>query len=154
MNLKSAARGIVSAAATVLIVATGAFAVLGEPADTITSDSSAMGIAKRVRTPRTGYAVHELQSGALTVREFVSTSGIVFAVAWEGIGNPDLPRLLGNYFGEYIAAKKAPRTPGRRSHAVRSERVVVERWGHMRNMQGRAYVPLLHPPGVNTDEIR
>ena len=34
------------------------------------------------------------------------------------------------------------------------DRVVVEKWGHMRNLQGRAYAPALLPPGVSSDEIR
>jgi len=31
---------------------------------------------------------------------------------------------------------------------------VVETWGHMRAMRGRAYVPALVPAGVALDEIR
>jgi len=37
---------------------------------------------------------------------------------------------------------------------VRTDRVVVEKWGNMRNLQGRAYAPALIPPGVSIDEIK
>jgi len=44
--------------------------------------------------------------------------------------------------------------PGRRHVQVKTDGVVVEKWGHMRNMQGRAYAPALIPKGVNVDEIK
>ena len=43
--------------------------------------------------------------------------------------------------------------PGRHFRAVRGQRVVVERWGHMRSLHGRAYDPALFPAGVKIDEI-
>ena len=36
---------------------------------------------------------------------------------------------------------------------VKTDRVVVAKWGHMRKLQGRALVPALILPGVNLDEI-
>jgi hypothetical protein len=37
---------------------------------------------------------------------------------------------------------------------LKANNVVVEKWGHMRNLQGRAYAPALMPQGVSVDEIR
>ena len=48
----------------------------------------------------------------------------------------------------------SPREPGRRNQKVETNRIVVEKWGHMRNLQGRAYVPALIPAGVSIDEIK
>jgi hypothetical protein len=48
----------------------------------------------------------------------------------------------------------AHRQPGRRHVTVKTDSVVVEKWGHMRNLQGRAYAPALIPKGVNVDEIK
>jgi hypothetical protein len=32
--------------------------------------------------------------------------------------------------------------------------VVVERWGHMRDLHGRAYLPALLPDGVTVDDLQ
>ncbi|HEY6872433.1 MAG TPA: DUF2844 domain-containing protein [Geobacteraceae bacterium] len=130
-------------------------ATLGESADSVESDRRALSGVRRAATSRDGYTVHEAVSDANSVREYVSSSGIVFAIAWNGLSHPDLTLLLGSYAGEYWqAAKQTPRKPGRRSLQVKGGRVVVEKWGHMRNLQGRAYVPALIPPGVSLDEIK
>ena len=71
------------------------------------------------------------------------------------MSNPDLTQLLGSYADEYHQAlQKTPRKHGRRFNRVKTNRLVVEKWGHMRNLQGRAYVPDLIPPGVNVDDIK
>ena len=103
-----------------------------------------------------GYTVQEFASDATTVREYVAPSGIVFGVAWDGLTYPDLTPLLGSYDGEYQEAlRQEPRKPGlRRHHAVRTDRVVVEKWGNLRDLRGRAYAPALIPPGVSIDEIK
>jgi nitroreductase len=101
------------------------------------------------------YSVHEIQSGGVTVREYVSSSGLVFGLAWNGRVHPELGALLGSYKAEYQDGLKAsPRKKGQRAHAVRGARVVVEKWGHMRNLKGRAYDPALLPAGVKADEIK
>ena len=142
--------------AAVLATAQQAQAGLGESADSIASDREALSAVHRASTVHHGYTVQEFASDATTVREYVSPSGIVFGVAWNGLTYPDLTPLLGSYAGEYQEAlQQTPRQPGlRRHHAVRTDRVVVEKWGHMRNLQGRAYAPALIPPGVSIDEIK
>jgi len=89
------------------------------------------------------------------VREYLSPSGQVFAVAWDGLTHPDLAVLLGTYADEYRAAsRETPRVRGQRNRRVEAPHVVVEMWGHMRHLQGRAYAPSLVPPGVDLDEIK
>ena len=89
------------------------------------------------------------------VREYVSSAGIVFGIAWNGLVYPDLTQLLGPYNDEYQKAMgQAKRQPGRRHARVKSNDVIVEKWGHMRNLQGRAYAPGLVPQGVSVDEIK
>jgi hypothetical protein len=71
------------------------------------------------------------------------------------MAHPDLTTLLGSYAPEFQEARrKTVRKPGQKRLAVQSDRVVVETWGHMRNLQGRAYLPSLVPEGVTIDEIR
>jgi hypothetical protein len=130
-------------------------ATLGEPADSVAKDRQTLKAAKQTATARDGYTVEEVVSDANTVREYISASGIVFAIAWNGLTHPDLAQLLGSYTGEYRQAlKQTPRTQGRRHFQVKTNRVVVEKWGHMRNLQGRAYDPALIPSGVSIDEIK
>ena len=132
-----------------------ALATLGEPAASVESDSKALSARQRTTTTRTAYTVQEVVSDANTVREYITPAGIVFAIAWNGLTHPDLAPLLGSYVGEYRQAlRQTLRKPGRRSHQVRANGVVVEKWGHMRNLQGRAYAPALIPPGVSVDEIK
>ena len=44
--------------------------------------------------------------------------------------------------------------PGHRRLYIRTDRVVVEKWGQMRALQGRAYLPAMIPPGVSLEEIK
>jgi len=130
-------------------------ATLGENADSVASDRKALSAAAGRSTVRDGYTIQEILSGAVTIREYLSPDNIVFAIAWNGLSNPDLTGLLGAYAGEYHQAlQKASRERGRRHYRVKTNRLVVEKWGHMRNLQGRAFVPKLIPPGVNVDDIR
>lgn len=131
------------------------WATLGESVESVSSDRKVLSAVQHAATTRNGYTVQALESDANSVREYVSSSGVVFAVAWNGLSHPDLSPLLGSYAGEYRhALQQTPRKPGHRSLQVKTARVVVERWGHMRNLQGRAYVPALIPPGVSVDEIK
>ncbi|HET6421116.1 MAG TPA: DUF2844 domain-containing protein [Geobacteraceae bacterium] len=130
-------------------------ATLGESADSVPADRKALAAVRHSTTNHENYSVQEIQSDVNVVREYISPSGIVFAIAWNGLTRPDLSTLLGSYAPEYLQAlQKSPRKPGRRYSKVRSDRVVVEQWGHMRNLQGRAYVPDLIPPGVSIDDIK
>ena len=130
-------------------------ATLGEVEDSVLSDQTAL-VAKTVsKTVRNGYTVQELRSDSVTVREYIAPTGVVFAIAWNGLIHPDLTPLLGTYADEYeTAMRHASREPGRRHRQVETNRVVVEKWGHMRNLQGRAYVPALIPSGMSVDEIK
>lgn len=142
-------------AAALFAYADSSFAVLGESADSIGSDKAALSAVRRTPAQHSLYTVHQLETVPATVREYASPDGTVFAVVWNGIAAPDLAQLFGSYYADYTsAAKKIPHRDGRRHQVVRTERVVVQRWGHMRDLRGRAYVPALLPQGVNIEEIK
>jgi hypothetical protein len=109
---------------------------------------------------RGNYTVHESQTGSGSVREYAAADGTVFGVAWSGLRHPNLSGLLGSaYHAEYRSAFDRSGGPNHRKgrrmhHAVRSAHVVVEKWGHMRNLGGHAYDPTLLPQDVTPDEIR
>ena len=154
MDLRVAAAYLCVALVT-LSDATGAFATLGERADSIANDSHALSAAAPTTVTRAKYSMQELKAETTTVREYLTPEGVVFAVAWNGLVHPDLRVLLGCYDEEYRGAlAQQQRLQGRRQKHVRSQRLVVETWGHMRNLQGRAYLPELVPEGVNLYEIR
>lgn len=130
-------------------------ATLGASVDSVESDRKALSANRRAMTVRDGYTVYEIDSDSTVVREYVSSSGVVFGIAWNGLIHPDLDQLLGSYAGEYEKAlQQTPRKQGQRNIRLKTDRIVVEKWGHMRNLQGRAYDPALIPSGVNVDEIK
>jgi hypothetical protein len=145
-----------SCAALILAAAaSAAFAALGDRADSIAADGAALAAARGVADARPGYRIERLDSAARTVREYVDPSGVVFAVSWEGLSHPDLTAVLGAYAAPVRRAlaqetRRGPRRPRR----IESGGAVVETWGHMRSVHGRAWIPALVPAGVTLDEIK
>jgi hypothetical protein len=114
------------------------------------------GSLMRVTTSNT-FTVHELRaSTGTTIREFVSSSGKVFGVAWDGPTIPDLRQVLGDYFQSYVKLAQAAQKKRAGHGPVRIEAptFVVEQSGHPRAFTGRAYVPQLMPAGVGTEVVR
>lgn len=131
-------------------------ATLGGSVDTIESDRAALSAVRRMApVTQSGYSIHQLDSSGTFIREYVSSSGVVFGIAWNGLTHPDLSQLLGAYAEDYHQADRMqPRIRGLRFRSVQGNQVVVSKWGHMRNLQGRAYLPSLLPSGVSPDAIR
>ena len=100
------------------------------------------------------YSVHELQvPGGTVVREFVGSSGSVFAVTWRGPFMPDLRQMLGAHFDSYQSAVRVNRTGHARVSVLRPD-LVVHSGGHQRAFFGQAYLPQALPAGVTNDELR
>lgn len=138
-----------------LLAAPPARAALGGAEASIEADRAALSAVRRAGSQTPLYRVEVLEAPGATVREYVAPSGTVFALAWNGVARPDMATLLGDHAAEYQAALRAsPRQPGRRPRRIETARIVVEHWGHMRNLQGRAWAPALLPPGVSADAIR
>ena len=130
-------------------------ASLGGPPDSVESDRRILAAKRGTTITQPLYTVHEIASGGTVIREYVSVSGVVFGIAWNGMRHPDLTALLGSYSEPYQKASgKTPHQPGVRQLSVKADGVVVEKWGHVRDLQGRAYAPDLIPPGVNINEIK
>jgi len=129
-------------------------ASLGGAVGSVESDRRALAADRLPTRAGTGYQVHEVDAAGTRVRQYVSSTGVVFGVAWDGLVRPDLDLLLGAYAADWRGAdREVPRSRGRRSRAVTTPNLVVETWGHMRHVQGRAYLPAILPAGVKADEI-
>jgi hypothetical protein len=128
---------------------------LGESEASVDQDRQALSGQRNASVAHPQYTVHEIVNGAVTVHEYAQ-NGVVFGVAWKGVAAPDLSSLLGNYYSEFQdASKQAVRQKGQRAHSmVQGAHVVVERSGHMRAIQGKAYVLALLPQGVSADDIQ
>jgi len=134
-----------------------ASATLGGDASSIDADRVRMqGALLRISRTDT-FTVHEIQSATGTaIRQYVSPSGTVFAVTWQGPWMPDLRQLLGAYFDRFQRAAAASRR-SRRGHGplnVDDGEIVVQVGGHARAFAGVAKVPRLVPAGVRADAIR
>lgn len=129
------------------------YAVLGQQIVSIRSDSVRLRAQVNV-LPAHSYSVHEMYApNGVQVREFVSASGQIFAVAWKGPYVPDLRQLIGEYFDQYMdAMANMRRTHGGVVH-VETGDLVFESGGHMRFIVGRAYLRSKLPDGVGPDEI-
>ena len=132
-----------------------AAAALGGAVDSVEGDQNSLSAHRRIITSHSDYTIQEISSDSVSVREYVSLSGIVFGIAWDGLIHPDLTRFLGSYADEYESAHKLMRRAyGQRQLQVKTDQVGVEKWGHMRNLRGRAYAPSLLPPDVSVNVIR
>jgi hypothetical protein len=144
---------VASIALVMLALPFCASATLGENSTSTEADRASMKATLRM-LPNVKYTVHEIQTpSGTTVREYVSSAGTVFAVAWQGPVMPDLRQALGSYFHRYTEAA-GRKHAGHRHLAIREPDLVVQSNGHMRSFSGKAYLPQLLPQGVGVEEIR
>lgn len=133
-----------------------ALASLGGDMASVRDDQSKMQGTLQT-TSKDFYNVHEIQAAnGLVVREYVSSSGSVFGVAWQGRTRPDLRQVLGTYYDRYTQAVQAERAQ-RHGHGplvIQQPGFVVEMGGHMGALTGRAYLPQNLPAGMRAEEIR
>lgn len=97
------------------------------------------------------------QDSGTVIREYLDSSGTVFAVSWSGPRVASLDTLLGSYFPAWqkgLAAAHAARGGGYGPVALRESGLVVESGGHMGALTGRAWLPQALPQGFTTDQIQ
>ena len=131
-----------------------ALAALGGDTASVEADQQEMNASQQITVNNAAYTVYELQTEAgTTVREYVSSAGTVFAVAWQGPLLPDFKQILGAYFAPYTAA--AARQRGSHGHLlIQQADLVVESSGHVRAFFGKAYLPQMLPQGMAVSEIQ
>jgi len=137
----------------IIALPTFGWGALGGDQTSVQNDQARMGASLHV-TRTSAYEVHELQApGGPVIREYVSPSGTVFGVAWQGAAKPDLRQLLGSHYDEVQQALPGG-TVKRGPIVIHQPGLVFEMGGHMRAIAGRAYLPQLLPSGVQADAIR
>lgn len=146
--------------AAVLLVSAVSFpaeASLGGTVASVQADQKALHGTLEATTKSDAYTVQEMKSpNGVVVREYVSTAGQVFAIAWQGPMRPDMQQLLGSYFQTFRSAvqvKRAGRVV-RGPMTIKEAGLVVQMAGHMRWLVGRAYVETMVPSNVQLEEIR
>jgi len=147
-------KALIAAASMMLLGSTPIWAALGKTVSSVADDQKRLGGEVHTLSTAAGFAVHEISAtDGTVVREYVSPAGEVFGVSWRGATRPNLVDLLGDH---YAAFRDAPRPPGHRRGplVVRTDHLVVEMGGHMRDFHGRAYLPDRLPVSVSSDAVR
>ncbi|SAK59104.1 hypothetical protein AWB76_02683 [Caballeronia temeraria] len=113
-----------------------------------------------------GDVVHQAQGGlvqyhettdanGIVVREYVDSSGTVYAVSWRGPAMPDVQSLLGGYFETFRqGANASAGDAGLHTSRVASGDLVVENRMRLREFTGRAWLVSALPPGVTSTDIQ
>ena len=143
---------------TLLVLALGrmpAWAGLGQPEASVTSDQLHMKSEHRVQDFQ-AYRVHELANteGAV-VREYVSPEGTVFGISWQGRSTPDMNQLLGNYVNNFqTATRDQTQIRQRRGITIKTNDFVYTNFCRMGVCSGSAYAPRLLPNNVSAEVMR
>ena len=133
-----------------------ALAHLGGNSDSVATDRDMLRGQLRT-TPMTQYDVHEISMGtSAVVREYVTRTGTVFAITWQGPTPPNLRQLFGDYFTRFSSAAVASAQAHSGTHrqlSINQGDFIVQNAGHMRAFVGRAYLPALMPAGVSISDL-
>ena len=151
----SYAKAILSA---LLVLALGnmpAWAGLGQPEASVTSDQLHMKSEHRVQDFQ-AYKVHELANPeGSVVREYVSPEGTVFGITWQGRATPDMNQLLGNYVNNFqTATRDQTQIRQRRGITIKTNDFVYTNFCRMGVCSGSAYAPKLVPSNVSAEVVR
>ena len=149
-------RLLVAAFAAAVFLSSPASAALGGSLASVDDDQKQSQCVRRSTQVYGSYSVYELQTGnGSVIREYVSSAGTVFGVAWEGPNLPNMRQILGSFYGQFEQIASQRRQAHQRGPLVIEEPgLVVYSGGHMRAYIGKAFVPSLVPAGVRTEEIR
>jgi hypothetical protein len=147
---------ILFSALLVITVGLPCLAALGDTVASVAADQQKFQMRRQIRQAQ-NYSVHTMTGDDGTViNEFVSASGTVFGVSWQGPGIPDLSQLLGGHFSTFQAQVlgESKIRARRRGAVVGNGNLIVESGGHQRDFRGRAYLNDQLPSGVTAEVIQ
>lgn len=127
-----------------------AYAVLGE------RKTASVGVMKQAATSSNQIRVQTTTSNDdITIKEFIDSTGLVYAVRWDGATLPDINALLGEYFPEYkIAAATTTHHVPRRRLSADSDNLHINQYGHMGALSGLIYLKNRMPANVQPDDLK
>ncbi len=139
-----------------LLAGERALAALGGDFKSVEQDRERLVAKVKTTAMKEKYLVQDISKPGLTIHEYVSTEGKVFAISWIGIRHPDLKELLGGYADEVEYAQRTQQKSSARTSkvAMQSRNVYIEKYGHMRAARGRVILPAMLPDGVDENEIQ
>jgi len=109
----------------------------------------------RIQTP---YTVKDTVSNSIPVREYLTRDGTVFGLAWKGRNHPDFAAILGSFYSEYQDLNSHRDSSGLRvrggRRTLQGAHLILEKFGHMGALKGRAIIPSLMPAGVQFNDIK
>ena len=122
---------------------------------TIVSDHDASHAAVMQHTQNGQLSYHEsTDTNGITVRQYVNSSGEVYAVSWHGPAIPDVQALLGAHYARYQNGALASQVSnGLHASRVSQDDLVVESGVRLRQFVGRAWLTSALPAGVATSDI-
>jgi hypothetical protein len=125
-------------------------ATLGGDGASVIANEQNLAAEKRVEKSSSGERHDLTLPSGIVIRELVSPSGVVYAIAWRGPRMPNLRELLGVYFAQL--SSHASR--GNRNRLIVSgEDFEIRVQGHPHSFAGRAWVPSQVPTGVDLDRV-
>ena len=107
----------------ILFFTPSSYATLGGSEDSIDRDLKSLGatdLTKEVKAAATAsaspaaYKIRAFKFSGTVVKEYIDNKGMVFAVSWQGLKNPDLKTLFGDEYPEYAKLTQNPKPPNPR----------------------------------------
>lgn len=99
------------------------------------------------------YSVRQsVDANGVTIREYVLSANVVFAVTWDGPVRPNMRALLGSYFANYVASGQSG-VRGSGPLIEGNDDFRIESAGRLGRFFGMAWVPRLMPAGVRPGDL-
>ena len=99
------------------------------------------------------YSVRQsVDANGVTIREYVLSANVVFAVTWDGPVRPNMRALLGSYFANYVASGQGG-VRGSGPLIEGNDDFRIESAGRLGNFSGMAWLPRLLPAGVRPGDL-
>jgi hypothetical protein len=150
LRLGRAASGAAALVLAFLGGTTPAEATLGGDGASVIANEQNLAAESRVERAPSGERHDLTLPSGLLIRELVSPSGVVYAIAWRGPRMPNLRELLGLYFAQLSTHTSR----GSRNRLILSgDDFEIRAQGHQHSFAGRAWVPSRVPSGVDLDRV-
>jgi hypothetical protein len=125
-------------------------ATLGGDGASVIANAQILAAERHVEKTSSGERHDLTLPSGIVIRELVSPSGVVYAIAWRGPRMPNLRELLGPYFAQL---SNHTSRGSRNRLIVSGEDFEIRVQGHPHSFAGRAWVPSQVPSGVDLDRV-